>query len=166
MAEHNPKDITQFTHDFIKELCQHAGFDLDAEIKLSRGALIINFVGPDAEPLLLRGGFYNRDLIDAIQSVLQRAVHNRFEGAVRAISIDVDDYRERRIGELEEAAQAVADKLSNSPIQHMEIYGMSSIDRRAMHRHLSEEGLNTESDGYGVLRRLIIQSSGGDAKRS
>lgn len=161
MSKKNTPDIVSFATTYLRELFEAGGLALEAELRLAKGTLFVNLVGEDVEPVILRGGFFNRDLIDALQHVLGRSLETAIPNLdLRAISIDADDYRERRKDELEAVAERIIDKISSDAIDHIEIYGMDSIDRRAVHRHVGEaEDITTMSDGYGVLRRLIISAS-------
>jgi len=72
----------------------------------------------------------------------------------KLVVIDVDGFRASRESVVSKAAQRVADAVLDSG-RTIRFAGMNSIDRRAFHKTLGDlEGVRTESDGEGILRRL------------
>ena len=101
---------------------------------------------------------HNAELLDALQYVTRRA----FAAAVAAglqIDFDAGGYRDARKQELELMAQKAAERVRVSKVPFV-FDPMNAQDRRIIHTILVDvEGIRTESEGEGQLRRVKVLPS-------
>ena len=134
-------------------------FDLNIKVDAEGGAdggLSINIGGPDAAQFLEGFGMGRGQLATHIQTLLQ-AVLYREGWETGDLFIDVQNFRKKRGERLTRVAGMVGDKVVElgKPIT---ILGMNSFDRRLVHTTLEpDKRVKTESEGYGMLRRLKVQ---------
>ncbi|MEK7166120.1 MAG: R3H domain-containing nucleic acid-binding protein [Patescibacteria group bacterium] len=106
----------------------------------------------DAAPLIGRHG----KSLEAIQILLGQMVHKKVGTWIRVI-VSVGDYRERRELQLKELAQKTAERVVESG-QPAIISDLSPSERRVVHMVLTDHPhVQSESDGVGRLRKLIVK---------
>jgi len=67
-------------------------------------------------------------------------------------------YRAQRVEALASLAHSLGEKAQQG--MSLDVFGMSNVDRRALHFHLNESGkAQTQSQGMGLYRRLSIRKS-------
>lgn len=114
-------------------------------------AILVDFSGPDADLLTMRGG----ELLNALELVAIESVGDLLEDGER-ISFDALGFRQERTDELVMAAQAAADKVRSSGKPYA-FSPMNSRERRVVHLALKEDAeLRTESEGEGRDRHLVV----------
>jgi len=145
-------ELTPRVGDFVRELIDRSSLDLRAQIGVpEEGTVLVTFDGLDLGLLL----GHNAELLDALQYVTRRA----FAEAVAAglqIDFDASGYRDARRKELELMAQKAADRVRTSRVPFF-FDPMNAQDRRIIHTILVDvEGIRTESEGDGPLRRVKV----------
>ena len=137
---------------FVKELIDKSSLDMRIEVSVRDDeSLEVMFQGFDL-PLLLG---HNAELLDALQYVTRRAFADAVaEGA--QIDFDANGYRDARRHELELMAQKAADRVKVSRVPFV-FDPMNAQDRRIIHMSLlGHQGVRTESEGDGQMRRVKI----------
>jgi len=102
-------------------------------------------------------GFKGRNL-SSIQLVLSMIIRNKVDESVR-ILLDVNNYRSEQKVRLEGMIRTLAEKVlqTGTPVS---LASMSSYERRICHMIVSTiEGLETESEGEGEERHVVIKKS-------
>ena len=95
------------------------------------------------------------DTITSLQLLLSLMVSGRM-GEWTRVSLNVNDYRQKREQTLQELAENAATRATELN-QEIIIPDLSSYERRLIHSYLSEKGLaKTESRGEGNNRQLFI----------
>jgi len=118
--------------------------------------IMVRFLTDDPGPMI---GFKGKHLA-AIQLVLGLMVNNDREEWLR-ILVDVNDYRDDQKIRLEEKARISAQQCLDTG-QTVGLERMSSFERRIVHMAVAEiEGVETESEGEGEMRRVLIRPSDG-----
>lgn len=152
MTTENFDDMKNRIETFVKDLVDKSSLDLRVEVTETAPSTIeVTFLGFDL-PLLLG---HNAELLDALQYVARRA----FAGAVaEGVQIDFDagGYRETRRQELELMALKAAERVKVSKVPFV-FDPMNAQDRRIIHTALVDfEGIKTESEGEGQMRRVRV----------
>lgn len=152
MALDTSEELKNQVETFVEKLLDSSSLDLRAAVTLTEdsGVLVI-FDGFDL-PLLLG---HNAELLDALQYITRRVFAREVaEGA--QIDFDASGYRDARRLELELMAQKAADRVKASKTAFI-FDPMSAQDRRIIHNILYDfEGVRTESEGDGQMRRVKI----------
>jgi spoIIIJ-associated protein len=152
MTQRNFEDLKDKVEGFVKDLIDKSSLDLKVEVyEPEPDTIEVMFQGFDI-PLLLG---HNAELLDALQYIARRA----FAGAVAAgvqIDFDANGYRDTRRQELELMAHKAAEKvkLTRTPFV---FDPMNAQDRRIIHTTLVDvQGIRTESEGDGQMRRVKV----------
>jgi spoIIIJ-associated protein len=152
MAYEDLDNLKANVERFVKEMIDKSSLDLRIEVTLKEDqSLEVMFQGFDL-PLLLG---HNAELLDALQYVTRRAFADAVaEGA--QIDFDANGYRDARRHELELMAQKAADRVKVSRVPFI-FDPMNAQDRRIIHMSLlGHQGVRTESEGDGQMRRVKI----------
>ena len=152
MSHTDLEGLTAKVETFVAELIDKSSLDLKVAVSEPEAETIdVTFQGLDL-PLLLG---HNAELLDALQYVTRRA----FATAVAAglqIDFDAGGYRDARKQELELMAQKAAERVRVSKVPFV-FDPMNAQDRRIIHTILVDvEGIRTESEGEGQLRRVKV----------
>ena len=145
-------ELTTSVQQFVEELINTSSLDLRASVKDDDdGSILVEFQGFDL-PLLLG---HSAELLDSMQYITRRVFADEVaEGA--QIDFDASGYREARQHELELMAQKAADKVKVSKVPFV-FDPMNAQDRRIIHNSIVDvEGVRTESEGDGQMRRVKI----------
>lgn len=93
--------------------------------------------------------------LTALQLLLSLMVSQR-TGDWHRISVNINDYQERREDSLRHLAESAADQ-ALSLNQEVVLGNLSSYERRIVHLHLEQHGgVTTESRGEPPLRQLLV----------
>ncbi len=96
------------------------------------------------------------ETLEAIQYILRLMVSQK-AGEFLPVTVDVDDYKSKKLSELSELALAMAQNVKTSGYAQ-EMKPMSAYDRRLVHVALENfEGVKADSIGEGELRRIKIE---------
>lgn len=95
------------------------------------------------------------DTLRAIQFMVSNALKNN-EYEVTRVSIDIADYKKQRSDRLADQAKDWLDKVKDSG-KEMHLRPMNAADRRTIHKLAGEYGLETESEGEGRDRHIVLK---------
>lgn len=150
----SPLDRARF---FIAQAMAYAGFEVEVAVREDDGNILIDITGPDARAIVTQpNGVDSPVVLDALAALTRRVA---FPGDTdsRPVIVDADNYRSRRTEQLGELAEYLVEKVTEDKLA-LSIYGMNSVDRRAVHRHMGEQkGAATQSTGNGLFRRLTVR---------
>lgn len=137
---------------FVSDLIDKSSLDLKVVVAdLEPEAIAVTFQGLDL-PLLLG---HNAELLDALQYVTRRAFAADVAVGLQ-IDFDAGGYRDSRRQELELMAQKAAERVRTTRVPFV-FDPMNAQDRRIIHTILVDvEGIRTESEGDGQLRRVKV----------
>ena len=123
----------------VKEICEDGHYRLDLDCGENHGAIIGR-----------RG-----DTLDAIQYLGSLVLNNALDEHVR-LSVDTENYREKRSESLERLARKMAMKVVKSH-RSMTLEPMNPYERRIIHAALQDfNGVTTYSTGTEPGRRVVI----------
>ncbi len=136
---------------FLSKLFEIAGENVDIAIKKADGALDIDLKGSDMGVIIGKRG----ETLDAIQHLTSLVV-NRGDSSFVRVSIDTENYREKRIKTLESLAHKIAHKVTRTG-RNTTLEPMNAFERRIIHSALqNDEYVTTYSIGQGVNRKVVV----------
>jgi spoIIIJ-associated protein len=152
MTQDNFEGLRDQVENFVKDLIDHSSLDLKVEVtEPEPDAIEVTFQGFDL-PLLLG---HHAELLDALQYIARRAFAKAVAEGIQ-IDFDANGYRDARREELALMAQKAAERVKVSKVPFV-FDPMSAQDRRAIHTALVDiEGIKTESEGDGQMRRVKV----------
>lgn len=152
MSELDLAQLTPRVETFVSELIDKSSLDLKALVtQQSPETIAVTFQGLDLGLLL----GHNAELLDALQYVTRRAFATDVAVGLQ-IDFDAGGYRDARRQELELMAQKAAERVRASRVPFV-FDPMNAQDRRIIHTILVDvEGIRTESEGDGQLRRVKV----------
>lgn len=149
---------SQKAEAFLNGLFKLMKIDATPESKEDEdGKINITLKGGEMGLLIGRRG----ETLDALQYITGLAV-NKNEDKFTRISIDTENYREKRENALEKLARKMADKVVKNR-RNMTLEPMAPHERRIIHACLQDyEGVTTFSTGQDPNRRVVVALAGGD----
>lgn len=140
---------------FVSEASRAGDLDLTARLREGEDALEGELDGTDVGLLTASGG---RGL-DALQYLCNRVLNRRLYDH-QPVHLDSDGFKSRRAVKLQERAESAADEVlrSGTPVT---LGPLTPAARREIHLALADDpGVETESDGDGFLKRIVIRPRG------
>lgn len=141
-------DVRELVEDLLRAM------EIPAEVHVERVAdgIDVRITTDGLDGLLIgRRG----QTLAALQHVVGRLVSKEF-GQNGRVQVDVGDYRQRRTGQLEEKARALAEKVKTTG-REIGLEPMHASDRRTVHLALAEiRGIRTYTVGQGLHRSIVI----------
>lgn len=138
--------------DFVNELFQDFGFDLQAAEERTSEGVVLDITGKDAALLHNENG----EMLDALETILFQ-IHGRELPKNERFIFDADGFRQTRKTELLAMARFAADNVRKTG-RAFTFGALTSNERRIIHTTLqAEEDLHTESIGDGKTRRLQVR---------
>lgn len=147
----------KFTETLIEDL------ELDAEVTIhddGDGEALLTVSGVDSSALIGHHG----DTLDALQYLVNLAA-NKKESSDRKytrITVDIENYREKREATLRQLARRMAAKVKKTG-KSISLEPMSSYERRIIHSEIQLiDGVSTNSVGTENSRRVVIFPDGAE----
>jgi spoIIIJ-associated protein len=137
---------------FLSETFRAGQLDLVVRLDETDEALEGELSGADSGLLTAAGG----KGLDALQYLCNRVLNRRLERHL-PVHLDTGGFKDRRALQLQDKAEAAADEAlrTRSPV----VMGlMTPAARREIHLALADDpGVETESDGEGFLKRVVVR---------
>ena len=142
--------------EYIKEIIQNIGNALVSKIttKVSDIDDVLNVsIYSEVNPILIGKDGKN---LSAIQTIIKQAIFRKFNRSVK-ISVDIANYKNKKIKNLKYEVSKIAKEVLNSKIDaHLD--PMNSYERRIVHTLISEyKNLETISEGEEPNRYVVIK---------
>ncbi len=157
VSEECMKQAEGLAAGFIAGLLEKMGVEGTVTVlpQLECDQLRLEISGPDMGPVIGRRG----DTLDAIQYLASLVLNNGLQEHVR-LSVDTENYREKRAESLERLARKMAMKVVKSH-RTMTLEPMNPYERRIIHAALQDyNGVTTYSTGSEPGRRVVIAPDG------
>ena len=153
VSEAGMQQAEKLATDFVTGLLAKMG--VEGQVKtlpqVECDQLRLEISGPDMGPIIGRRG----DTLDAIQYLGSLVLNNALEEHVR-LSVDTENYREKRAESLERLARKMAMKVVKAH-RSMTLEPMNPYERRIIHAALQDfNGVTTYSTGTEPGRRVVI----------
>ena len=163
VSEECMKKAEQLATDFITGLLEKMG--VEGQVKtlpqVDCDQLRLEISGSDMGPIIGRRG----DTLDAIQYLGSLVLNNALDEHVR-LSVNTENYREKRAESLERLARKMAMKVVKSH-RSMTLEPMNPYERRIIHAALQDfNGVTTYSTGTEPGRRVVIAPDNSYRNRS
>ena len=143
--------LEESVRELVDEMLDHLDWALDVEVHGDDPeTLRVELYGEDRE-ILVR----NRAEVLEVFQYLTNRIFGR-ELRERRIVVDSDGYRAQKEAELQEIAARVSERVKLTGREE-ELGSMNPYERRIVHLAVAElEGVTTESEGDGVMKRVVI----------
>ena len=136
---------------FLDGLFEILGEEVKVDVKKNDDDLAVELSGPDMGIVIGKRG----ETLDALQHLTSLVV-NRGDLDFVKVSVDTENYREKRIKTLENLAKRLASKVAKSG-RKTALEPMSAYERRIIHATLqNHDTVTTYSIGQGVRRKVVI----------
>ena len=145
--------VEQKIEVFLKGLLEHMGSTAIPHAWKEEGNTYkVELVGEDLGYLIGRRG----DTLDALQHLANYSVGRNVEGHIR-ISVDAEDYREKREDSLRRYARKKAQQVLKAR-RRTTLEPMNAYERHVIHAALQDmENITTHSTGTEPNRRVVIE---------
>ena len=145
----NPERIAK---DFLKEMFISMGLIVNVDAKLKDKHLDIKISGDDMGIIIGKRG----QTLDAIQYLVNLVV-NKGTAPYISVTLDTENYRERRKETLESLARNLARKVKHTG-KNVVLEPMNPYERKIIHATLQKNpNIITRSEGEEPYRRVIIE---------
>lgn len=143
--------------EWLAGLFDRMHFEADGEVFEEEGEPRVDISGPDADRLL-GAGKLGPKAIEGIETLMQSVFSE--DDTASDLYVDVGNQRAERKEMLQRVAVDLADR-SVDLHKSVTVSGLNSTERRIIHRRLRDyDGVDTESVGDGIFRRLKIEPTG------
>ncbi len=137
--------------EFLERVFEITKEDVQVDTKVEGDVLRVTLSGPDMGIVIGKRG----ETLDALQHLTSLAV-NKGDKSFLKISLDAENYREKRNVALESLAQKLAAKAMRTG-RNQTLEPMNAYERRIIHSALQDhETVTTYSVGQGVNRKVVI----------
>ena len=145
--------VEQKIEQFLKGLLEHMGSNaVPHAVKAEGNTYKVDLVGDDLGYLIGRRG----DTLDALQHLANYTVNRGVEGHIR-ISVDAEEYREKREDSLRRYARKKAQQVLKAR-RRTTLEPMNAYERHVIHAALQDmENITTHSTGTEPNRRVVIE---------
>lgn len=145
-------EIYQATKEFLKELIESLGLEVNFEIQKKDDVNILKIFSNRNALLIGKNGQTLRALEILVKQMLQSKYDLNFK-----VLLDVENYRQKRQKSLEILAKKTAKEVSRTKVEaHLE--NMNAYERRIIHNVLTDfKGVKTESEGVEPNRHIVIK---------
>jgi len=144
----NPEKVAK---DFLREMFIAMGIIVNIETELKEKQLLINLSGDDMGVLIGKRG----QTLDSIQYLVNLVV-NKGNAPYLSITIDTENYRQRRKDTLESLAYNLAKKVKQTG-KKVVLEPMNPYERRIIHSSLqNNKYVTTYSEGEEPYRNVVI----------
>jgi len=144
-------DCSKRAEDFLSRIFELTGEEVNVEAVPDGDTLRVNLSGPDMGIVIGKRG----ETLDALQHLTSLVV-NRGDNSFMKVSLDAENYREKRNEALESLAHKLANKVMRTR-RNTTLEPMNAYERRIIHASLQDhEEVTTYSVGQGVNRKVVI----------
>lgn len=145
-------DIAEFLKEKTSELLSNMGIECQFETSIRDEQINIKMYSDKNNILIGKNG----QTLMAIQTILRQMVHNEI-GMYPYILLDVENYKEKKISNLERTAKRIAKEVQKTKID-VSLDNMNSYERRIIHNTLTKfKNISTTSEGEEPNRHIVIR---------
>jgi spoIIIJ-associated protein len=145
-------EIAAFLKEKLAELLNNMGIECQFETNVRDEQINIKMYSDKNNILIGKNG----QTLMAIQTVLRQMVHNEI-GMYPYILLDVENYKEKKISNLERTAKRIAKEVQKTKID-VSLDNMNSYERRIIHNVLTKfKNISTTSEGEEPNRHVVIR---------
>ena len=148
-----PEESIQYAKKYLENMLSFFGLNVDVYATTEDNEVIELSV-----PSTHMNGFLignHGDTMRSLQYLTSMALKTNGYELIR-VNVDIADYKKQRAHRLEEKAEVWFKEVKDSGIEKI-LPPMNSADRRTIHKLAGEFGLNTDSEGDGLERHIVIK---------
>jgi spoIIIJ-associated protein len=142
----------ELAQGFLKDVFEKMGIDADLDLKEDDDSMLINISGKDSGIIIGRRG----ETLDALQYLTSLVVNKEKENYKR-VTIDIENYRQKR----EETLVKLANRLANKVLKYKKsitLEPMNPYERKIIHSTLQDHrDIETYSIGDEPNRKVVIK---------
>lgn len=139
----------------LTNILELMGYPSPVEVT-AKGTSIFCHVGEEYEDVLTG---QDGKTLDSLQYLLRKIIVRKVPSRVR-LTVDVGNYREKRIADLKERAAELAESVRNDGKTQV-IPSLSPSERRVVHMSLQEnKDIRSRSVGEGLFKKILIYKPG------
>lgn len=148
------KDVVDYLKDSLNEILTLMNIKANLEVRVRENRIEIKIFS-DKNAILIGKNGKN---VQAMQTILKQILRNQIkEKSNIYVTLDVEDYKEKRIRNLEYLAKRVAREVAKTKVE-TKLDSMNSYERRAIHNALTDDKyVYTVSEGEEPNRYVIIK---------
>ena len=148
----NYNDLVDFIKENIIEITKKMGMTVNLEVRRRDDNITIKIFSDHNAVLIGKNG----STIEALQTIIRQMVHNETKEFIGVI-LDVENYKDKRIKNLEYLAKKVAKEVRDTKVE-TKLDSMNSYERRIIHSTLSNNKyVYTESVGEEPNRCVVVK---------
>ena len=145
-------DVTEEIKSYLKELLNNMGIDANFETKIRDEQINIKMFSDNNNILIGKDG----KTLKALQTIIRQHIFKEI-GAYPYVLLDVENYKEKKIKNLEFLTRKLAKEVLRTK-QPIKMDDMNSFERRVAHNILSQfENLSSVSEGEEPNRHIVIK---------
>jgi spoIIIJ-associated protein len=142
-----------FAKKYLEDLLSFFGLNVDVYATSEDGDVIeLNVPSTHLNGFLIGN---HGDNMRSMQYLISMALKSK-EMEVTRVNVDIADYKKQRAQRLEEKAEVWLKEVKDTGKEkHLE--PMNGADRRTIHKLAGEHGIETESEGEGRERHIVLK---------
>ena len=151
VIKHN--DLVNYTKEVLNDITSNMGIEANLEIRKRDNNLMIKIFSNHNAVLIGKNGY----TIQALQNVIRQIVYNAVENNNLLITLDVENYKEKRVSNIERLAKRMAKEVLATKTE-AKLDSMNSYERRIVHAIIADNPhLTTERIGEEPNRCVVIK---------
>ena len=144
-------DIYEEIKSFLKELINNLGLDVSFEIINREDRPVIKMYSDNNNILI----GHNGNTLRALETIVSQKIQVEI-GVHFVVSLDVENYKDKKIASIERLAKRVAREVSKTKVA-AKLENMNAYERRIVHNILTNfKGVTTQSEGEEPNRHVVI----------
>lgn len=145
-------NLVEQMKEYLKEVIVNLGLDVQFESSIRERKINISMYADNNAILIGKDG----KTLKALETLVKQKVLNDY-GVHVSISLDVENYKEKKIKNLEYMAKKIAREVRSTKVE-VTLENMNSFERRVVHNILTDfKGVTTISEGEEPNRHVIIK---------
>ncbi|MFI3260772.1 MAG: R3H domain-containing nucleic acid-binding protein [bacterium] len=146
------KELDEVIKSYLTEVAGGLNTKIDFEIKENFSRKTLNIKTDNGSCLIGKNG----NVIDALEKLVRQKIFNNYN-VYYNISIDVEDYRNKKLKNIISLAKKTAYEVQKTNISVI-LDSMTSFERKIVHDELSQiDGIKTISKGEEPNRAIVIE---------
>lgn len=151
VIKHN--DLVNYVKEVLNEITSNMGIECNLEIRKRDNNLMIKLFSNHNAVLIGKNGY----TIQSLQNIVRQIIYNAVENNDLIITLDVENYKEKRISNIERIAKRIAKEVIATKTE-AKLDSMNSYERRIVHSLLADNPhITTESIGEEPNRCVVIK---------
>ena len=148
----NYNDLVDFLKENIIDITKKMGLTVNLEVRRREDNVTIKIYSDHNAVLIGKNG----STIEALQTIIRQIGHNETKEFI-GIILDVENYKEKRVKNLEFLAKKIAREVKETKVE-TKLDSMNSYERRIIHSTLSDNKyVYTESVGEEPNRCVVVK---------